>query len=462
MRLARLLSSTGLLFLAAPLLSGCWGRVDGSETPTGMAGAPAGPASPPAAPPPDGGGNQPDAGAAPVDATGPDRAPAPAPAPARPPDGSTPVADASPSAADAGADATADPAGAALVFDTTRLHRIEIRVDQMHLAQLEMDQENRVPCTLVYDGIELPMTGIRKKGGPGSLRPLSGKPGFSVKFNQFVKGQKLHGLSKMSLNNAVQDSSFLAEHMAYEMVRRAGGAAPLTAHGLITFNGRPLGLFVLREAYNDDFVARTFGKVNVGGNFYEGGEFVGSPNSPELKDEKEEMRSREDLRQVSRLINTTPDGQWVAAVDARVDLESFFIGWAVESLVDHWDGYFFGPHNHYLYHHPGTDKIVFLVAGMDSIFGRIRDPRLDPKVLLASKIMQFPATRTRFRERLQQIVRTFDLPGMTARIDQAARNVRSHQPTDPATRADFASFEASLGEMKSDMTAIRAWTVPVF
>jgi hypothetical protein len=410
-------------------------------------------------------------GDAPVSVTGPvDAAPAP-PVPLSPPDGAAPSPDA-PAAADTARDLAAadkaprpddaNPAAAAAVFDPAVLHRIELRVAEKDLPQLEMDQENRVPCDVVYDGTALPMSAVRKKGGPGSLRPLADKPAFSIKFNELVKGQKLAGLSKLLLNNAVQDESFLSEHMAYEMVRRGGGAAPLTAHGLVTFNGRPLGLYVVREAFNDDFAERNWGKVNTGGNFYEGGEFIDSPDSPELKDEREEMRSRADVREASRAVKTTPDASWAAAVSAELDLRSFFIGWSVEALVDHWDGYFFGPHNYYLYHHPGSDRLVFLVAGMDSIFGRIRDPLLDTKVLLATRLLQVPETRMQLRNTLVEIVRTFDLPAMMARIDRAARTIHSVVPTDPKTKADFQSFDGALPEVKRDMAAIKAWTVPTF
>jgi spore coat protein CotH len=325
-----------------------------------------------------------------------------------------------------------------------------------------MDLENRVPCTIDFDGTSLPNSGIRKKGGPGSLRPLADKPAFSIKFNELVKGQKLMGLSKLLLNNAVQDESFLSEHMAYELVRRAGGAAPLTAHGLVTFNGQPGGLYVVREAFNDDFMERNFGKANTGGNLYEGGEFIDNPDSPELKDEMEEMRSRDDAREASRVVRTTPDAQWVAAVGAKLDLPSFFTGWAVEALVDHWDGYFFGPHNYYVYDHPGTKRFVFLVAGMDDIFGRIRDPRLDTRVLLAEKILRFPETKAQLRAKLADIIRTFDLAAMNARIDEAARTIRSYRPPDARSRADYQSFDTALPEVKADMMAIKTWQVPVF
>jgi hypothetical protein len=380
-------------------------------------------------------------------------------------DANAPRPDATPDAAavpDATPDAAAPLTGVAAVFDLDRLHRIELTVATADLAQLEMDQENRVPCDVTFDGIALPHSAVRKKGGPGSLRPLAEKPAFSIKFNELVKGQKLNGLSKLLLNNAVMDDSFLNEHLAYELARRAGNAAPLTAHGLVTFNGRPLGLYVVREAFNDDFAERNWGKQNQGGNFYEGGEFVDDPNSPELKDENEEMRKRDDVVAASRAVKGPADATWVAAVSARLDLQSFITGWVVEALSDHWDGYFFGPHNYYLYHHPGTDRLVFLVAGMDNMFGRVRDVRDDPKVQLATKIMQLPETRARLHDTLARIVRDLDLPALQARIDRAARTIHTATPTDPATIADYKRFDDSLREAKSDMAAIKGLVVPAF
>jgi spore coat protein H len=333
-------------------------------------------------------------------------------------------------------------------------------VEAQHLARLDVDKEARVPCTIVYDGTTFAMAGIRKKGGNGSWRPLSDKPAFSIKFNEFVQGQKLLGLSKLLLNNAVQDPSFLHEHVTYELARKAGAAAPLTAHGLLTFNGKPYGLYVVREAMNDDFLRRSFGKDHEDGNLYEGGEFIGSPNSPELKDEQEEMRTRADIQEVSRLVNTTPDEQWLAVVGAKLDIPSFLTGYAVESLIDHWDGYFFGPHNYYVYHHPGLDRFVFLVAGADSVLGRVRAPSLDPKVLLARKFLQFPETRAQLAAILKSTIASMDAPAMEARLDQAARVIHTHTPTDARVTAELKSFDANLPMVKTAVRRIKAWTVP--
>jgi spore coat protein H len=342
------------------------------------------------------------------------------------------------------------------VFDTKILHRIEITVASQHLAALDMkDRDERVPCNIVVDGTSLPNSGVRSKGGNGSWRPLAQKAAFSIKFNQFVMAQKLSGLTKLLLNNAVQDPSLLNEHLVYEIARRAGAAAPLTAHAAVTFNGQPYGFFVVREAINDDFLRRSYGKDNEDGNLYEGGEFVESPNSPELKDEVEEMRTRDDVRAASMAIRMTPDPMWAAVVGTKLDFPSFFTGYAIEGLIDHWDGYFYGPHNYYIYNHPATGRFVFILGGADSIFSRVRALELDPKVLLAKKFLQLPETATALRARMAEIAAALDVPAMHARADEAARVLRSYTGTDARSRSELSAFETNLARKKSAMTAIK-------
>jgi hypothetical protein len=448
--LRRLRSQSGLLLaLAAGSLLTCQGRIRDDPPAPGQGGDSPGPASRPA---PD-----PSPSAPVVDAAAPVDASPPA-------DGRT---DLSPDRTSPLSDAAPLPPGVATVFDTRRLHRVDIKVDAQYLPaldQMEMISPTRYPCVVVFDGISLTNSGIRKKGGPGSLRPLAGKPAFSIKFNEFVPGQKLQGLSKLLLNNAVQDDSFLNEHLAYEIARRAGTAAPLTAHGIVTFNGRILGLYVLRESFNDDFAERNWGKAAKGGNMYESGNFIEDPESPVLKDEKEEMRSRDDLRALVEAARNTPDRQWVAAVGARLDLRSVYIAWAVEALTDHWDGYFFtllSPNNYYAYHQPITDRVVLLVAGMDNMFVNIKDP-LSTSKWLAERIRRIPEARAQMRDTMSAIVRDFDLAAMLARIDEVARTIHSHTPTDPVTMKDYANFDGSIMDRKRYMSRIKQWVVPSF
>jgi serine/threonine protein kinase len=104
--------------------------------------------------------------------------------------------------------------------------------------------------------------------GMGSFQPLTQKPSFTVKLDRFVPGQRYHGLKKFMLNNSVQDSTFLAEWLSSQMFRDAGVPAARATHAFVEFNGRQLGLYVLVEAANSDFLTQHF--RNGRGNLYEG------------------------------------------------------------------------------------------------------------------------------------------------------------------------------------------------
>ena len=72
-------------------------------------------------------------------------------------------------------------------FDNRFLHFISIHVAPEHLASLEYDREQRIPCDISINGVWVRNAGLRQKGGGGSVSPLSDKPGWSLKFDEFVK-----------------------------------------------------------------------------------------------------------------------------------------------------------------------------------------------------------------------------------------------------------------------------------
>ena len=124
-----------------------------------------------------------------------------------------------------------------VVFDLDRLHDVDIQVDDAYLDQLENDRENRVPCTITFDGTVIANAGIRQKGGYGSSSNLAGKPGLSIKFNEFVPGQTLFGLHKLLLNNAQEDATFLSEHIGAELAPKL---APKIDHRSSRFDSPPI------------------------------------------------------------------------------------------------------------------------------------------------------------------------------------------------------------------------------
>jgi hypothetical protein len=353
-------------------------------------------------------------------------------------------------------------AGPEAVFGLDVLHRVELVVDPQHLPTLNSNSRRlvRVPATLRYDGVELTNVALRRKGGIGSRRDLYEKTGFSIDMNDFVPGQRLHGLKKLVLNNSVQDPSFLNEHLGYQIARRAGLPASLTAHAVVTFNGRVFGLYVVKESVDTKFLARHFGKDNDHGNLYEGpccGDLVPDASRLELKREESEQRSREDVDVLSMLLRATPDAQWIDAVGARLDLDQFIAHFAVDALANHFDGYGFARNNFYIYNHPGRGRFVFIHHGMDQLF-RYADPLRMPVGIIARKVRELPALDARFMDALESILdQAWDVPALEARIDRAARVITSHVPADAQTAADLQSFRANVQRTKDALAQRKRW-----
>ena len=237
--------------------------------------------------------------------------------------------------------------------------------------------------------------------------------------------------------------------------------APLTAHGLVTFNGIPFGLYVIKETVDGEFLDRNFGGANDQGNLYEGPcchDFVTSPEKIELKDEVSEMRSRQDLLDLASLIRNTPDAQWEAAVGAKLDLENFITSYALDAVTDHFDNMIWNGNNFYLYNHPGTGKFVVIPHGADKALWSFRDPFRAPENLVAQKIRALPALDARYRAALRGVLgQPFDVDALTARIDRAAATILAHTPTDLPTMADLQRLRDNLPVIKQQLVRRKQW-----
>jgi hypothetical protein len=333
-------------------------------------------------------------------------------------------------------------------FDTRFLHFISIQVAPEHLESLEHDREQRVPCDITINGVLLRDTAIRQKGSAGSVSTLEGKPGWSLKFDEFVRGQSYQGLDKLLLNNASQDRSLLNEHLGYELYRRAGLAAPRTAHALVVLNGKAYGLYVVREAYEKTSLRAAFGDGR--GNLYEGPCCVdfaaplGSPALLDLKDEQEEGRSRADLAALAAVVEQAPDDTLEEALEAVLDVEAFLTSYALDTALAHWDGYALNLNNYYLYHRPRDGRFVFLPHGMDQLMDRPElDPLQVPRSRLAQRVRAHPALDARFRAQLGRVVRElWDEQAMRTRAE-AVRTVLESAPQDDArVRVELRDFQA--------------------
>jgi len=114
------------------------------------------------------------------------------------------------------------------LFDTGSVHAIDIVMEDWDGFIDTCENEEYVPCTVVVDGEVCKNVGIRAKGNT-SLRNVSAmgssRYSFKIEFDQYEQGKSYYGLDKLSLNNLIQDNTYMKDYLSYRMMAAAGAAA---------------------------------------------------------------------------------------------------------------------------------------------------------------------------------------------------------------------------------------------
>jgi spore coat protein CotH len=357
---------------------------------------------------------------------------------------------------------TADDAGVVIdeterVFDREVLHEVVISTEPANITEFSCPPSDvYVSASVTFDGMTFDNVGIRNKGA-SSCRVFPEKMGFNVKFNEFVSGQKLFGLSKLTLNSTIQDPTWVDEILTYDTYRRVGLPAQRVAHAVVTFNGTAMGIYNLIEPINPPFLARNFG--NGIGNLYEGPwDFTKPTSDISLKDEITDMRTREDLEALTAVVLSEADTDYTARLEGLLDVDRFLLLHAVDMVTVAWDGYPLDAWNFYLYDNPQDGRFVFIGTGanwpyftdnMDAAvhidpFGL---PPLWPNQTPAEtgfisreRVLMLPDLLTRLQAAMTTAIEAFDVPTLWAAFDRSKRVINSTDRTDAATQADLATF----------------------
>lgn len=148
------------------------------------------------------------------------------------------------------------------LFDTASVHTIDIVMDDWDEFIEACENEEYVPCAVVIDGEAYKNVGIRAKGNT-SLRNVSAmgssRYSFKIEFDQYEQGKSYHGLDKLSLNNIIQDNTYMKDYLCYQMMAAAGADAPLCSYVYITVNGADWGLYLAVEGVEESFLKRNYG-----------------------------------------------------------------------------------------------------------------------------------------------------------------------------------------------------------
>src|SRR5262245_19444428 len=96
--------------------------------------------------------------------------------------------------------------------------RLKIEITSGGQEALRKDPKEYVKATVRSGDIVLTNVGLRLKGQT-TYQSIDKRPGLTLKFNEFVKGQELMGRTKVLLNTSLQDPSCIAPIVAGEVFR---------------------------------------------------------------------------------------------------------------------------------------------------------------------------------------------------------------------------------------------------
>ncbi|MCM1579251.1 MAG: CotH kinase family protein [Ruminococcus sp.] len=148
------------------------------------------------------------------------------------------------------------------IFDRSRVHTIDIVMNDWEEFIASCENEEYVSCTAVIDGEVMSSAGLRAKGNT-SLRNVSSmgssRYSFKIEFDHYDSTKSYHGLDKLCLNNIIQDNTYMKDCISYTLMGNMGVASPLCSYAYITVNGEDWGLYLAVEAVEDSFLERNYG-----------------------------------------------------------------------------------------------------------------------------------------------------------------------------------------------------------
>ena len=253
------------------------------------------------------------------------------------------------------------------LFVTDHIHDVHLWLSDTAYATLLADSSAEVEASVSMRGAWFPAVTLRIKGQWGSARSFTQKCGLKVDLNAF-EDHRIYGQETLTLNNMVQDPTYVSEHLAYEVFRGMGVPAPRTAWSRVTINGELFGLYQVIETIDDTFLDRWY--EDNSGRMWEG-QYGIDVDGSEIEsldyDEGPEEDDRSQLYAVSAILDGSATTEALAELETLVDMDEIIANMAVEAVTMHWDGYTTS-NNYRLYADPTSGQLSILPWGTDQTF----------------------------------------------------------------------------------------------
>jgi hypothetical protein len=301
----------------------------------------------------------------------------------------------------------ADDAAAEALFSGPP-QRFVITFAPAEIQKLRDNPRSPVPATVTVGTQRFEKVLVHVKGSAGSTRGVDDNPALTLNFDKLVPGQRFGGMDKIHLNNSVQDPSLLSEQLGRHLFQKVGIPTARATQASVSFDGRELGPYLLKEGYNRTFLRRHY--ADPSGNLYDGG-FVRDIDQDLERDTGDGPLDYKDLQKLRDAANLNDLRRRETALEAILEVDRFITEAALQALLVDWDGYGNNRNNYRIYFEPRTGKATFQPHGMDQLLGNIgKDLELPGGGMLSRQVFEVPTYRDRFYAEIDRLLKEVFTP----------------------------------------------------
>jgi spore coat protein H len=305
-----------------------------------------------------------------------------------------------------------------------------------------------VHAGLVFESKRLEDVAVRYKGnGTYMDARQTDKKSFKVDLNEFTKGQKLAGVSKLNFHNNITDAGLMNEPLAHALYRDAGVPAARSTYVRLTLDAagahtnRYLGVYSIVENPDNNWAEDRFGtkkglilKPVTRELFkYQGDDWSAYQQAYDPKTEITPAQ-RQRVFDFAKLVTDGSDEELARRLPEFLDIDEFTRFMAVTVWLSNTDSILMVGQNYVLYLHPKTQKFSFVPWDLDRAFGNFFTPSPTEMSIrnawaednrFLKRVMAVEAVRSAYLARMEEFQKTLFRPErLKAQVDELAKILR--------------------------------------
>lgn len=245
--------------------------------------------------------------------------------------------------------AARDVADGSGVWDASRVHSIEIEVDEDAVAAMietyqDSGEKEWLEATVTIDGEVFERAGIRLKGN-SSLRGVSDDADptdlpWLIRLDEFVDDRSIDGWRELVVRSNSSETA-LNEAVALDLLAEAGLASEHAVASSFSVNGTDARLRLVVQNLDEDWEAENFATDGLLYKAEAGGDWSWRGDDPDAYAGVFDQETGDDdltpLIDFLDFLNNSSDGDFAAELPERLDVQAFARYLAFEEVVDNFD-----------------------------------------------------------------------------------------------------------------------------